>query len=64
MSKNDSVTTICYGREKEWGSRQEAIRFFMEGIAECEGSEQSRYITIVFKLQRGARICSDDPDEF
>ncbi len=56
----DKVTTICYGRAKEWGNRWDAIDFFKEGVMECDGSERDRYTTILMKLLSGEEVCSDD----
>ena len=54
----DKVMTICYGQKKEW-ERWEAIDFFMEGAAACDGSEKDRYTVILLKLLAGETICSD-----
>ena len=54
------VTTICYGQKKEWKDRWEAIDFFSEGAAACDGSEKERYTTILLKLLSGETECSDD----
>ena len=54
-----TVKTICYRQEKVWDSREEAIRFFEEGILSCEGSERDRYMNIVTKLRLGYDECSD-----
>lgn len=60
---DDKVTTYCYGEAKEWDSREAAIAFFTEGIANSEGSEQSRYATIVAQLQSGKTYCTDEDAE-
>lgn len=59
---DDKVTTYCYGEAKEWDSREAAIAFFTEGMANSEGSEQSRYATIVAQLQSGKTYCTDDAE--
>ena len=56
---NETIITICYGTKQEWTSRNEAIRFFMEGIAATEGSEQERYTNILLQLLEGKTICKD-----
>ena len=56
----DRLTTICYGQKKEWKDRWEAIDFFSEGAAACDGSEKERYTTILLKLLSGETECSDD----
>lgn len=57
---DDRVTTICYGKEEVWPTRQAAIDFFSEGADACEGSEKERYSTIVMKLLMGWDLCTDD----
>ena len=54
------ITTVCYGQMKNWNSREEAIRFFKEGIANSEGSEQERYTRIVMQLEAGKTYCTDE----
>ena len=60
MKKKQGVTTICYGEEKVWDSREEAEAFFLQAMAGSEGNEQNRYATIYTKLQMGLEVCSDD----
>ena len=55
----DKVKTICYGQEQEWENRWDAIDFFAEGAAACDGSEADRYTTILLKLMAGETVCSD-----
>jgi len=56
----DPVTTICYGQKKVWGDRWEAVEFFKEGAAACDGSEKDRYTAILLKLLAGADMCTDE----
>lgn len=53
------ITTVCYGYMENWNSREEAISFFREGIANSEGSEQERYTRIVMQLEAGKTYCTD-----
>ena len=53
------IKTVCYGQERSWRSRQEAIDFFLEGIDNSEGSERQRYENIVLKLQNGETYATD-----
>ena len=53
------VTTICYGQERKWDSRQEAVKFFLEAMENSEGAEHERYANIYLKLIFGADICKD-----
>lgn len=58
--KLKTVKTICYGEEKIWDSREEAMAFFFQEMVASEGSEQQRYTNIYLKLQIGMEICSDE----
>ena len=58
----DSVTTVCYGEEKLWDSREEAKDFFLEALKATEGSERERYATIYAKLIIGKNYCTDELD--
>lgn len=55
-----TVKTICYGREKIWDSREEAIMFFLECMASSEGAERERYFNILVKLKSDEKVCTDD----
>ena len=55
-----TVTTICYGETRVWDSRQEAMQYFAQGMANCEGSEQSRYASIFSQLADGCRTATDE----
>ena len=57
------VIVICYGKEEKWESRKEAIKYYKEGIACCEGSERDRYCNIYYDLVSGKDICTDDDSE-
>lgn len=54
------VTTIFYGEKREWASREGAFGFFYEAMLTCEGCERYRCATIVIKLIRGLKVCSDE----
>ena len=54
------IKTHCYGEIKEWANRDEAIKFFSEAIECSEGSEQSRYSSILVQLLEGCEECFDD----
>lgn len=55
----DRVTTICYGWEETWESREAAAAFFLKCMAASEGSERDRYATIYTKLMLGMTECGD-----
>lgn len=57
--KLDSVKTICYGEEKVWDNRDEALAFFLKGMTMSEGSEQSRYTKIYTEIMMGMAVCTD-----
>lgn len=61
--KLDSVTIICYGETKVWDNRAEAIQFFLEGMAACEGAERERYTNIYLDLVSGKAVCKDVEDD-
>ena len=58
----DDVVTVCYGERKEWDTRDEALRFFKEGMACSEGSERERYTNIVLALEAGEKEALDYDD--
>lgn len=53
------IITVCYGTQKTWESREEAIGFFLEAMMSCDGSEKDRYCNICMKLQLGLNYCTD-----
>lgn len=54
------VTTVCYGHDKTYATRQEAIDFYKEGIRHSEGPERDRYVRIVMQLEDGAMHATDE----
>ncbi len=54
----DKVKITCYGKT-EVMERKEAVAFYSEGVAQCEGSEKERYANIVIGLLNGAKEVSD-----
>lgn len=61
--KLDSVTITCYNDTKVWDSRQDAIRFYLEGMSACEGAERNRYTNIYLQLLEGKTVCKDICDD-
>ena len=53
------VKTVCYGKEKTWDSRDEAIDFFADGVLNSDGAEQQRYLKVLVGLTLGKNICKD-----
>ena len=60
VSKPDEVTTITYGTPQHWNNRIDAIKFFFEGVVECEGAERDRYAAVLGKLFNGDTVCNDE----
>lgn len=54
------VTVKCYGKDKTYTTRQEAINFYKEGIRCSDGAEQQRYVRIVMQLEDGAMHATDE----
>jgi len=59
----DSVKVICYGTERVWDSRREAILFYSNAAANSEGAELERYAKIAIQLTQGRIVCNGDDDE-
>ena len=57
--KVDLVVVTCYGKS-EVRERSEAIAFFFEGMACCDGAERERYTDIYIQLVDGAKEASDE----
>lgn len=55
----DVVKTICYGRERIWDKKEEAIEFFIDCMLNSEGSEKERYCNIVSSLKADLKVCKD-----
>lgn len=53
------VKTICYGTERTFDDRQEAVDFYEKCVMNSEGSERERYVEILIDLRCGKTICSD-----
>lgn len=55
----DVVKTICYGKERIWDKKEEAIEFFIDCMLNSEGSEKERYCNIVSSLKANLKVCKD-----
>ena len=53
------VTVICYGQREHWGSREDAIKFYLKGMVVCDGCERDRYTNVYLDLISGKYVCSD-----
>ena len=61
-ANNVSITVTCYGEKMTFESRNEAINFFMDGVANSDGSERARYNNILNQLHCGRTVCFDDEE--
>lgn len=58
------VTTVCYGREDEWKTREEAEQKFLDLMMQvAPGAERDRYVNVYIKLKAGKMRCTDDMEE-
>lgn len=57
---NDEVTVICYGQKTVWKNRKDAMDFYWQGVAECDGSERERYALVLYDLYAGLKVCTDE----
>lgn len=55
----DVVKTICYGKERIWDKKEEAIEFFIDCMLSSEGSEKERYCNILSSLKANLKVCKD-----
>lgn len=56
------VKVICYGKEEQWNSREEAIAYYQRAILGCDpqSSECGRYVSIMCGLVSGLSVASDE----
>lgn len=57
-SLDDIVTITCYNQTEEM-VRRDAIKFYADGMAYCDGSERDRYTNIYLQLMGGDMVCHD-----
>lgn len=55
----DVVKIICYGKERLWDKKEEAIVFFIDCMLNSEGSEKERYCNILSSLKANLKVCKD-----
>ena len=58
--KLKTVTIICYGKTQIWDSREEAKAFYLDAIANSDGSEKERYTNIFLALESKMEVCCDE----
>lgn len=56
----DKVVCRTYNKDQEFKTHKDAIKFFKECVMGSEGSEQSRYVTVLMQLMDGKTFCSDE----
>lgn len=56
----EEITIKCYGEEKKYFNRKQAIKEFQTAVLSSEGSERDRYIKIIAQLCCGNSYCSDE----
>lgn len=56
---SDPVKVTCYGQTQIW-EREDAIKFFLDGMRCCEGAERERYTDIYLQLIDGEKEASDE----
>lgn len=59
VKKIDVIKTICYGQEKLFDSKREALDFYFEAVSSSEGAERERYENIIHQLNAGKTYCLD-----
>ena len=58
------ITTVCYGVENEWKSREEAEAYFLSLMMQvAPGAERDRYVNVYVKLKGGRNECTDSMDD-
>ena len=56
----NKITTVCYGKEDTWETKEAAEQFFLQAMMGSDGSERNRYTNIYIKLQMGLTYCTDE----
>lgn len=59
IKKIDVIKTVCYGQEKLFDSKREALDFYFEAASASEGAERDRYENIIHQLNAGKTYCLD-----
>lgn len=60
LIEEETVITVCYGKEETWTSRTEAEEHFLNYVLRTDaGSERDRYVNILCKLKSGEDYCTD-----
>lgn len=58
------ITTVCYGVENEWKSREEAEQKFLDLMMQvAPGAERDRYVNVYIKLKAGRMYCTDSLED-
>ncbi len=62
--EREKIIVKCYGKEKTYHSRKEAIKEFREAADWSEGCERERYMNILLDLYDGKTYCTDGEDDY
>ena len=60
MANTSGVTVTCYGEKKHWQDREDAFKFYYDGVCCCEGSERDRYMNICIGIMEGLEEVTDE----
>lgn len=58
------IVVKCYGKEEEYSSRKEAIKFYKECADWSDGCERERYLNVLLDLYDGKNYCTDGEDDY
>ena len=53
------ILVVCYDRIEKWHRRENAIRFYAQGVEECDGAEAERYAHVLADLYHGCEVATD-----
>lgn len=54
------VTTCCFGNIRDWFSKYEAKKYFLEAIENARSSKELKsYLKIYYRIFIGEKFCSD-----
>lgn len=63
LTQEEKIIVKCYGSEKTYNSRKEAIKEFREAAEWSDGCERERYMNILLDLYDGKKYCTDEEED-
>lgn len=60
----EEIRITCYCETETWTDREKAKAFYMEAMANSEGSERERYTNIYMQLCEGRTDCNDEEEYY